>query len=362
MNATRNEPGPSAASAGRGVDIVLAATTGPGDITALNLLADGGYTAEDIVAVVGKTEGNGCVNDFSRTLAAVTWEPLLSGDAVTVFSGGTEGVLSPHVNLLVSDEQRHAGHDRGLVAAAGRTSTVAPAEIGRLPQVHAVASVVRGLIEQLAVTADEVHFVLVKCPLLTSDRVRAVRAGGGEPITDDTYESMAHSRAASSLGIALALGECGEADVLRALAGASDVWSQRASASAGAELEDCHVLVLAESRAVANPLRAVHGEMTDAIDLHSVQRLLDVVEAEQGEIVQIFAKAEADPTGRVRGQRHTMLTDSDINATRHARAAVGGLLAALRQDPRVYVSGGAEHQGPPGGGSITIVYRVPGAH
>ena len=348
------------AAGGYGVNLLVGSTVSPADTTPVHLLQQHTAEAADIVAVVGKSEGNGCVNDFSRTLAALAWEPLLSAEAVTVFSGGTEGVLSPHVNLLVRDQQVHPGHDRGLVAAAGRTGAIAPADLGRLPQVHAVAAVVRSLIEQLAVSAEDVHLVLVKCPLLTSERMATVRAAGQQPVTDDTYESMAHSRAASSLGIALALGECTDADVLSALEGSAHVWSERASASAGAELEDCHVMVLAVSRAAANPLRAVHGAMADAIDIASVQRLLEAVRTDGGELVQIFAKAEADPSGRVRGQRHTMLTDSDINSTRHARAAVGGLLAALRGDPRVYVSGGAEHQGPPGGGSITLVYRVPG--
>jgi cyanuric acid amidohydrolase len=55
-----------------------------------------------------------------------------------------------------------------------------------------------------------------------------------------------------------------------------------------------------------------------------------------------------------------MLTDSDISSTRHARAAVGGLVAALKGDGAVYVSGGAEHQGPPGGGSVTVIYELSG--
>ena len=45
-----------------------------------------------------------------------------------------------------------------------------------------------------------------------------------------------------------------------------------------------------------------------------------------------------------------MLEDTDISSTRHARAAVGGLIAGLAGTGAVYVSGGAEHQGPPGGG------------
>ena len=53
-----------------------------------------------------------------------------------------------------------------------------------------------------------------------------------------------------------------------------------------------------------------------------------------------------------------MNTDSDIHSTRHARAAVGGLLAGLVGETRLYVSGGAEGQGPPGGGPLCVVYRV----
>jgi len=53
------------------------------------------------------------------------------------------------------------------------------------------------------------------------------------------------------------------------------------------------------------------------------------------------------PNSNVRGFRHTMLEDSDISSTRHARAAVGGLIAGLAGTGVVYVSGSAEHQGRP---------------
>ncbi|ONK10253.1 ring-opening amidohydrolase [Streptomyces sp. MP131-18] len=343
------------------VDLIRAATGDPGDLSPLAALAEAGRAVSDVLAVVGKTEGNGCVNDFSRTLAASRWEPLLPAGTVTVFSGGTEGVLSPHVNLVVTDAGAHPGHDRGLVAAVGRTRDLAPAEVGREPQVRAVRETVSRLVGELDLAPDDVHLALVKCPLLTSERLAACRADGAEPVTEDTYASMGASRAAASLGIAVALGECTEEAALAALRGedAAAVWSSRASASAGAELTGCHVLVLGTSRSAAGPLRAVHGTMRDAIDLESLSGLFAQVDAEGGEVVQVFAKAEADPSGLVRGARHTMLTDSDVPATRHARAAVGGLLAGLAGTTALYVSGGAEHQGPPGGGSVTVVYRVP---
>jgi cyanuric acid amidohydrolase len=75
-------------------------------------------------------------------------------------------------------------------------------------------------------------------------------------------------------------------------------------------------------------------------------------------VVNVLAKAEADPTGQVRDRRHTMLDDSDINSTRHARAVVNGVIASVVGDPMLYVSGGAEHQGPAGGGPVAVIARI----
>ena len=341
-----------------GVRLLTAPTTGPDDISALELLADNGFGTDDVLAVVGKTEGNGCVNDFSRTLASAVWEPHLKEAAVTVFSGGTEGVIAPHVNLLVADDRVDPRHQRGLVAAAGTTPAIPPAELGRVAHMESVRDTVAKLVAELGIADDDVHLVLVKCPLLTSTDIAGLRVMGVEPVSDDTYESMARSRAASSLGIALALDEIDTDTALAALEGRRHAWSNRASASAGAELKSCHVLVVGESDKAANSLRALHTEMNDAYDLDSLLSAAALVSERGGRIRQLFVKAEADPSGTIRNLRHTMLTDSDINATRHARAAVGALVAAIKGDGAVYVSGGAEHQGRPGGGSVTIVYEV----
>ncbi len=341
-----------------GIDLLTHATTGPSDTSGLRVVRDGGHRVDDILAVVGKTEGNGCVNDFSRTLGVLAWQPLVPPAAISLFSGGTEGVLSPHVNLFVLDRRLHKGFTGGLVAAAGRTRPIEPHELGRRAQIELVADKVTVLVANLQVAPDDVHFVLVKCPLLTPDRCAQALAEGHSTATADSLESMGRSRAASALGVAVALGECSLPDAEGALAGRCEVWSSRASASSGAELDVCEILVVALSASAANPLRAVHGVMRDAMDLETVQTLMEKVRADDGTVVQIFAKAEADGRGLIRGRRHTMLTDSDLSSTRHARCAVGGLLVAVRGHGGIYVSGGAEHQGPPGGGSITIFYRV----
>mgnify|MGYP003345560382 CR=1 FL=1 len=48
---------------------------------------------------------------------------------------------------------------------------------------------------------------------------------------------------------------------------------------------------------------------------------------ERDRLVAVLAKAEASHDGRLRGHRHTMLDDSDISSTRHARGFVCGALA-----------------------------------
>jgi cyanuric acid amidohydrolase len=211
-----------------------------------------------------------------------------------------------------------------------------PYEIGTVSQATEVASSVRAMLKQSGIPKDRVHLVLIKCPLLTSAKVEAIKAASKTAVTTNTYESMAKSRYASAVGIAVALGEVGEGDLEEAMVSESS-WSEKASCSSGAELEDCHILILASDDSPGN-LRADSAYMHDSMDAGSILRVLDRVKSERGKVVQVFAKAEADPTGRIRGQRHTMNTDSDIHSTRHARAAVGGLIAGLVGDAQVYVS------------------------
>ena len=75
-------------------------------------------------------------------------------------------------------------------------------------------------------------------------------------------------------------------------------------------------------------------------------------------IVGIFAKADASPDGRIRGRRTTMLSDADINYERHARAALGAVIASITNDPAIFVSGGTEHQCGPGAAPIAAIVRV----
>ena len=133
-----------------------------------------------------------------------------------------------------------------------------------------------------------------------------------------------------------------------------DLSSSVASCSAGIELMHNTVIVMGNSGFSMSPFVIGHA-VIEALKSAGLG-LADAQSPEQ--LANIFVKAEASPDGCIRGFRHTMLDDSDVGSTRHARAAVGGLIGGLSGTGAVYVSGGAEHQGPPGGGPVAVIARV----
>ncbi len=328
-----------------------------------------------IVAILGKTEGNGCVNDFTRAFAVRALKDALAAhlppagvDRVSyVMSGGTEGGLAPHWLVLGRAPGAPAATAVSALAIGGAHSPTLQAEgLGRREQVGMVADAVRAAMADAAIDDPaDVHFVQIKCPLLTAARVAAAEGRGATVATRDTLKSMALSRAASALGVAVALGEVAPEAIDDAMIGVdTSLYSGRASTSAGVELENHEVVVLGMSRAWSGPLAIDHAVMADAIDTEPVRRALrrlgftadgQLSPAERGALVALLAKAEASRSGRLRGHRHTMLDDSDISSTRHARAFAGGALAALVGHAEIFVSGGAEHQGPDGGGPVAVI-------
>lgn len=355
--------------------------SGPADVSGLSrLIEEEALDPGSIVAVLGKTEGNGCVNDFTREYATATLAGFLGQRmgltpaeverrVAFVMSGGTEGVLSPHITVFARESAPAAasGGKRFAIGVA-HTREFLPEELGRRAQIEETARAVSAAMTDAGIEdRGDVHFVQVKCPLLTAERIGAARARGRGVVTEDTYGSMGYSRGASALGVALALGEIETVPPDDSVLEDWNAYSAVASTSAGIELMRNVVIVMGNSAHAASDCTIGHAVMKDAIDLAAVAAAfrsagLDPLSGDRrsadARLVNVFAKAEASPSGRIRDARHTMLDDSDINSTRHARAAVGGLLAGIAGTGLVYVSGGAEHQGPPGGGPIAVIARV----
>ena len=353
----------------------------PGDVGGVLGLLGAGLRAEEIVAVFGKTEGNGCVNDFTRAYAASALKAALAphlgctpeqagARIALVMSGGTEGGLSPHflVFARVASNGPAAGGKR-LAVGAAFTRALLPEELGRMAQVEATAAAVREAIADAGLAGEgDVHFVQVKCPLLTSERIAEADGRGAAVATRDTYQSMGRSRGASALGVGVALGEVDPAALDDAAIGARlDLWSGRASASAGVELMRNEVVVLGNGALWDSEDRIAHAVMRDGIDLPALLAALralglhvdgQLAPAEARRVTAVLAKAEPSRNGAIRGARHIMGDDSDIHATRHARALVGGVLAGVVGRTDLFVSGGAEHQGPDGGGPLAVIARA----
>lgn len=354
---------------------------GPDDLSGLeDLIAKNEIDPEEITAVLAKTEGNGCVNDFTRGFATQSFKLFLSqkldcsleevsSKVAFVMSGGTEGVMSPHATIFTRRDtaaEKEKYGEKSLAVSVGFTRDFKPEEIGTLSMVKEVEKKVKELMEEARIeSAADIHFVQIKCPLLASENIEAAKERGKSLVTDDTYKSMGYSRGASALGVGLALAEISEKEIDNdSILNNWDLYSEVASTSAGIELDNCEIILFGNSHYSKSEYRIGHDVMKDAIDIEAILRAIknsglefnglpDSAQIEK--IVNVFSKAEADPSGRVRGRRNTMLTDSDINHTRHARAVVNAIVSSVIGDPMNYVSGGAEHQGPAGGGPVAAI-------
>jgi cyanuric acid amidohydrolase len=342
------------------------ATRSPDDVEGLVAAIEAGrIDPEGIVAILGKTEGNGCVNDFTRAFAVASLKARLGQylnkarvEAIAyVMSGGTEGALSPHI-LVLERTAGTAGQGAALAIGSALTSFLPADGLGRMAQVKMVAAGVREAMADAGIDDPaDVHFVQIKVPLLTAAKITAAEVAGKTVATRDTLKSMGLSRGAAALGVGIALGEIDPANLHDAAVGRdTSLWSGRASTSAGVELDNHEIVVLGMSKEWSGPLAVDHAVMRDQIDVAPVRSALDRLGwGTHSELVALLAKAEPGSTGTLRGARHTMLDDSDVSATRHARAFVGGVLAGLVGTSEIFVSGGAEHQGPDGGGPVAII-------
>jgi cyanuric acid amidohydrolase len=123
-------------------------------------------------------------------------------------------------------------------------------------------------------------------------------------------------------------------------------------------------VVIGTSATWTGPLTIAHVIMRDALDIGSVTALLErmgfaprpQIETQAAKRIRAaFVKCEAQRDGMIRGRPHTMLNDGDIDQQRHIRGAVGAIIASVLNETAIFVSGGAEHQGPDGGGLVAVI-------
>src|SRR5918995_901653 len=173
--------------------------------------------ADRVVAVIGKTEGNGGVNDFTRILADQAFRRVLerhgkraAGEVAQVpmvWSGGCDGVITPHATVFAQDSRTGPANRSRLAIGTSLSEELAPEDIGRPAMVEKVAAGVRAAMKAAGIDdAADVHYVQTKTPLLTIDAVQDAQRRG-KSVACEVHESMGVSNGTTALGIAVALGE-----------------------------------------------------------------------------------------------------------------------------------------------------------
>ena len=343
----------------------------PTDTSEIAALFANGVDPRDVIAIVGKCEGTGLTIDFGRQLAAQSLcgalarslgiSPVEVSERIPmVLSGGTFGIVTPHVAVVTREwvTQSHVdthGETR-LVAGIAISEPVSPEEIGRLGQIHKVSAAVREAQKDAGVTnPKDVHCVLVEAPALTQRSIDWVNANAGTTVSNNPAESVLYSNDASALGVGLALGELQESQLGDHVVRRNwELYSEVASASAGGEKYRAEVILLGNSLSSASDLRVGHAVTQDLIDVVGIKNALRSAglqfeccpsDSDLDRVVQVFAKLIVPGDGRVRGHRTTLLEDPE--RSKSTKCVGGALIASVIGKTAVYISGGElnSHQG-----------------
>jgi cyanuric acid amidohydrolase len=334
----------------------------------------GQFAADQVIAVIGKTEGNGGVNDFTRILADQAYRGVLrrhgkrsEADVAAipmVWSGGCDGVITPHATVFARNDKTGPASKSRLAIGTAMSAELLPEDIGRPAMVEKVAAAVKLAMRDAGIEdPKDVHYVQTKTPLLTIETVRDALSRG-QHVACEVHDSMGVSNGTTALGIAVALGEIAmprAQEICKNL----DLYSSVASCSSGVELTQAQIVLLGNKPGAGGRFRIGHAVMQDALDIDGIYAAIRNAGLElperpraedlDGRVVNCFMKCEADRRGTLRGRRQIMLDDSDVPWHRHAKAAVGGVAALAIGDPAVFVSVDAMHQGPQGGGPCIAI-------
>ena len=281
------------------------------------LIDDGVMEADRVVAVIGKTEGNGGVNDYTRIIADRAFREVLMEKGTRrkeevkqipiVWSGGTDGVISPHATIFATlpEDSVEKTDEPRLTVGYAMSDVLLPEDIGRISMVEKVAEGVRRAMEAAGITDPaDVHYVQTKTPLLTIETIRDAQSRGKDTYYDEPHGSMDLSNGTTALGIAVALGEIEmptQEQVMRDLS----LFSAVASCSSGVELDQAQIVVVGNARGHGGNYRIGHSVMKDALDQDGIWNAIRDAGLELPErphhtdlgdrLVNVFLKCEARP-------------------------------------------------------------------
>src|SRR5262249_21214120 len=276
----------------------------------------GQFTADEVIAVIGKTEGNGGVNDFTRILADQAFRGVLTklgrrseadiARIPMVWSGGCDGVITPHATVFARNAKTGEASKSRIAIGTAMSAELLPEDIGRPAMVEKVAAAVRAAMQDAGISDPaDVHYVQTKTPLLTIESVRDAESRGHE-VACEVHDSMGVSNGTTALGVAVGLGEIKmphAEQICRDL----DLYSSVASCSSGVELTQAQIVLIGNKAGAGGRYRIGHALMRDALDIDGIYEAirnagLDLparprAEDLKGRLVNCFIKCQADRRG-----------------------------------------------------------------
>jgi cyanuric acid amidohydrolase len=323
---------------------------------ALALAVPGVATARRLV-LLAKVPGPATLNDPSRELARMVLRAAVTaagGDGLLartrmILSVGCEGVGGAGGWLLADDGQQHPGTPGRLALGTARSEPIPMADRGGVPHAQAVARAVARALDDAGLVPGQVRLVLVK-----------------SPVRPDQPDATGRSRGAAALGAGVALGEVAADRIGAAIMNDPAVHAVRAMTMSGTETDRAEVVVLGNRPGAGGPLLAGSGLLRDLIDVPGLRRVLsglgaafddEGVLSDPASVPLVLLKAGLAADGMLRGRR-THVFGTDLPADKHLRAAAGGMVAGLLGSNEAFITGGAEHQGPPGACVAAAIIRV----
>src|SRR2546430_12328175 len=186
-----------------------------------------------------------------------------------VWSGGCDGVITPHATVFARNGKQGPTTKQRLVIGTAVSPKILPEGIGRPAMVEKVAEGVRLAMRDAGIDAtSDVHYVQTKTPLLTIDAVRDA-ASRGHSVACEVHDSMGVSNGTTALGIAVALGEVSMPKSEQICKDLS-LYSSVASCSSGVELDAAQIVLLGNKAGAGGRDRNRPNGVEGTVRLHRI--------------------------------------------------------------------------------------------
>jgi len=244
------------------------------------LIAAGKFGADEVIAVIGKTEGNGGVNDFTRILADQAFRRVLLKHGTRseaeihnvpmVWSGGCDGVITPHATIFARNGKTGPAEKSRLVIGTALSAELLPEDIGRPAMVQKVADARQSRDEGCRDLRPKGRALRPDQDAASDHRFRcATRKTRHQTLACEVHDSMGVSNGTTALGIAVALGELSMPKAEQ-ICKDLDLYSSVASCSSGVELTQAQIVLLGNKAGAGGRYRIGHSVMHDALDIDGI--------------------------------------------------------------------------------------------